>query len=69
MNEPLEVKFLGNDVIQVDGVRMTLEVIKSAMNPSELSQRVLLSVKRVDDQLQFTSYYNATEAQKFFEAL
>ena len=67
--DALEIKFLGNDIISVDGVRMTLEVIKSAMNPSESAQRCLLSVKRIEDQLQFTSYWNSEEADKFFDNL
>ena len=67
MKEPLEIKFLGDDIVQIDGVKITLELIKCAMNPGDTALRTLFSVKRKDDQLEFMTYWNADEAAKFFQ--
>jgi len=69
ITKPFSITFLGDDVIEVDGVKITLELVREAMNPTDLARRTLFSVKRVGEHLEFTSYWDSKSATGFFDKL
>jgi hypothetical protein len=59
----VNIKLSGNGLIEVEGVKFTLEVIPHLVNPPE---NCLLSLKRVGSEIEVRRYNNAEAAAKFF---